>query len=415
MSPTTQQFFPITREDQWLAARSPTSTKRIATATSETKSLKIAQWVLDLQAEPDRGEGEVVPPVRAEREHTGDGWVPINSTSHLLELDNTETEAELVELDNTETEAEPVELENTETEAEPAKRQDLPTNQNQADSTSVDTEEDEVVTIGPGTESLKTTNVESPKEIMVGNNETATEELTTEGHEINRSNQNQSELNLGEMFRTTSKPAMEVNQSRLDTDLPNNPEKLGEYVEPGEVRKVKAEEHSKDQDELTAAKTEGTPPTEVIQIKEESEELESKLEIEDNHEKAQEKKLNKVWMQQAIDWPRIFETSLATNDDEETLPWSPQIDTINVHEPGTASGNDSEITLPWIETIPRVESHKFNSLDERSQNESGSEEGPTVRLPLKTAYVAMKGAKGALKATRKKKRKRKIKPKPKWS
>ena len=94
LSPTTQQFFPITREDQWLSARSPTSTKRIATATSETKSLKIAQWVLDLDAEPDRGEGEVVPPVRAEREHTGDDWDHINSTSHLLELENTETEAD---------------------------------------------------------------------------------------------------------------------------------------------------------------------------------------------------------------------------------------------------------------------------------------------------------------------------------
>ena len=123
-------------------------------------------------------------------------------------------------------------------------------------------------------------------------------------------------------------------------------------------------------------------------------------------------------MQKAIDLPRIFEISLATNDDsEDTLPWSPQIGTINVHEQGTASGNDSEITLPWIpkvktiETIPRVESHKFNSLDERSQNESGSEEVPTVRLPLKKAYMAMKGA---LKATRKNKRKRKIKHKPKW-
>ena len=62
-----------------------------------------------------------------------------------------------------------------------------------------------------------------------------------------------------------------------------------------------------------------------------------------------------------------------------------------------------------------MESHKFNSLDERSQNESGSEEGPTVSLPLKTAYVAMKGVKVPLKMTRKKKRRRKTKPKTKWS
>ena len=402
MSPVTQQFFPMTREDQWLAARSPTSTKKIATATSETKPLKLAQWVLDLQAEPGQDGGEIVPPVRTDREHTGDGWVPINPTSNLLELDSTETEAEPLELDNTETD---------ETEAEPAKRQDLPTNKNQAGSTSVDsvgTEEDEVVTIGLETESLGTTNVE--KEVMMENNETATEELTTEGYKTNKSNQNQSELNIGEMFRTTSRPAMEANPSRLDTDLSK---KHGEYVEPEEVRKVKTEEHSKDREGLTAAGTKGTPPTEVIQIKEESEELESKLEIEDTPEKAQEKKLNKVWMQQIIEWPRIMETSLANNDDEETIPWSPHIDTINVHEPGTTSGNDTEITLPWIETIPRVESHKFNSFDERSQNESGSEEGPTVSLPLKTAYVAMKGVKVPLKMTRKKKRRRKTKPKNK--
>ena len=46
---------------------------------------------------------------------------------------------------------------------------------------------------------------------------------------------------------------------------------MGEYVEPEEVRKVKTEEHSKDREGLTAAGTKGTPPTEVIQIKEESE------------------------------------------------------------------------------------------------------------------------------------------------
>ena len=121
-------------------------------------------------------------------------------------------------------------------------------------------------------------------------------------------------------------------------------------------------------------------------------------------------------MQEAINLPRIVEISLATNDDsDDTLPWSPQIETINVHELGAASGNDSEITLPWIprakttEKIPRVESNKFNSLDERSQDESEHKEVPTVRFPLKEAFVAMRGA---LKAARKKKRKRKIKHKP---
>ena len=203
---------------------------------------------------------------------------------------------------------------------------------------------------------------------------------------------------------------MDVNKSMLDTSLPNNSERIGEYVEPGDF---KVEEHSEAQDEPTAAKTKETPLTEVIQIKEE--EVEIKLEIEDNHEKAQEKELNRIWMQEAINLPRIFEISLATNDDsDDTLPWSPQIETINVHELGAASGNDSEITLPWIpraktiEKIPRVESNKFNSLDERSQDESENEEVPTVRFPLKEAFVAMRGA---LKAARKKKRKRKIKHK----
>ena len=245
--------------------------------------------MLDLDAEPDRVAREAVPPVRAEREHTEDDWGHIDSTSHLLELENTETEAE------------------------PAKQQDLPTNQSQVGSASVNTEEilgdDEVVTIGPVTEGLKTTSVntdetarvESSKEIIVGNNETTTEELTTEGHEINRSNKSQLELNLGEMPKTTSKVTMDVNKSMLDTSLPNNSERIGEYVEPGDF---KVEEHSEAQDEPTAAKTKETPLTEVIQIKEE--EVEIKLEIEDNHEKAQEKELNRIWMQEAINLPRIF-------------------------------------------------------------------------------------------------------------
>ena len=79
-------------------------------------------------------------------------------------------------------------------------------------------------------------------------------------------------------------------------------------------------------------------------------------------------------------------------------------------------GHDSEETLPWIprvktlERIPRVESrmesNKFHSLDEKSQDESESEDVPPVNFPLKETFVAMRSA---LKAVRKKKRKRKLK------
>ena len=135
MSQTAPQFFPITREDQWLSAGSPASIRKTSTVTSGTRPLKIAQWVLDLNAEPDRVAREAVSPVRAEKEHTEDDWGHIDSTSHLLEPENTETEAE------------------------PAKQQDLPTNQSQVGSAPVNTEEilgdDEVVTIGPVAEMEK--------------------------------------------------------------------------------------------------------------------------------------------------------------------------------------------------------------------------------------------------------------------
>ena len=151
-------------------------------------------------------------------------------------------------------------------------------------------------------------------------------------------------------------------------------------------------------------------------------EVEMKLEIEDNHEKAQENELNRSWMQEAINLPGIFEIGLIrsnTNDDsDDTLPWSPRIETLSMPESGAASGNDSEETLPWtprvktLERIPRVESrmvsNKFHSLDDISQDESESEDVPPVNFPLKEAFVAMRSA---LKAVRKKKRKRKIKHK----
>ena len=84
-------------------------------------------------------------------------------------------------------------------------------------------------------------------------------------------------------------------------------------------------------------------------------------------------------MQQIIEWPRITETNVDNNDDEETVPWSPHPNMINE---GTTSGNDTETTLPWIDVIPRLDSHKSNSLDERSQNESGRWRKPNSQTSI---------------------------------
>ena len=79
----------------------------------------------------------------------------------------------------------------------------------------------------------------------------------------------------------------------------------------------------------------------MIQVKED--ELEMKLEIEDNHEKTQENELNRSWMQEAINLPGILEIGLirsnANDDSDDTLPWSPRIvETLSLHESGAASG-----------------------------------------------------------------------------
>ena len=133
-----------------------------------------------------------------------------------------------------------------------------------------------------------------------------------------------------------------------------------------------------------------------------------KLEVEDT----------RLQRQEIIEWPRITESNMYNNDDEETIPWSPRPDLITE---GTSSRNDTTSTVPWIDVIPRNNSHTANSLDERSVNESESEreENSTVRLHLKTAYVAIKklklpGIKFPMKTTKKKKR-RKMKPRAKWS
>ena len=99
------------------------------------------------------------------------------------------------------------------------------------------------------------------------------------------------------------------------------------------------------------------------------------------------------------------------NDDEETLLWSPRPDLATEE---ASSGNDTTSTVPWIDVIsPRLNSHIRNSVEERSQNDSESErgEGSTIRLHLKTAYVAIKklrlpGIKFPMKTTKKKKEKK---------
>ena len=343
-----------------------------------------------------------------------------------------------------------LEQESTEAESNSVDQQDLPTqmstNQSQADSTSVSTEErlvdDEVVTNGPVAESPKetvvstdetarvespkemvastdeTTRVESPKEMVASTDEITREEVPTEGPEVHIPNKSQSmEFNLEKILKTASKVTMDVNVDVFNTILPNSSERLGEYVEQGDF---KAEELSEALVEPTATKARETPFTEVTQVKED--EVEMKLEIEDNHEKIQENELNRSWMQEAINLPEIFEIGLirsnANDDSDDTLLWSPRVETLSLPESGAASGHDSEETIPWmprvktLERVARVESrimsNKFHSLDEISQDESESEDVPPVNFPLKEAFVAMRSA---LKAVRKRKRRRKLKRK----
>ena len=83
---------------------------------------------------------------------------------------------------------------------------------------------------------------------------------------------------------------IDVNVDVLNTVPPNSSERLGEYVEQEDF---KFEELSGVLADPTATKDRETPFTEVIQVKED--EVEMKLEIEDNHEKIQEKELNRSW------------------------------------------------------------------------------------------------------------------------
>ena len=88
-------------------------------------------------------------------------------------------------------------------------------------------------------------------------------------------------------------------------------------------------------------------------------------------------------MQEAINLPEIFEIGLirskVNDDSDDTLPWSPRVETLNLPDSGAASGHDSEETIPWIprvktlDRVSRVESgitsvsnksNKFHSLDE---------------------------------------------------
>ena len=315
-----------------------------------------------------------------------------------------------------------MEEESNEAESNPVDQQDhptqTPTNQSQVDSTSVSTEEqlgdNEVVTNGPVAESLK--------EAVVGADETTRVEVPTEGPEVQIPNKSQSmEFNLEKVLNTASKVTIDVNVNVLNTVPPNSSERLGEYVEQEDF---KVEELSEGVlAEPTATKDKETPFTEVIQVKED--EVEMKLEIEDNHEKIQEKELNRSWMEEAINQPETFEIGLVrinTNDDsDDTIPWSPRVETLNLTESGAASGHDSDETILWsprvktLDRVSRVESgitsvsNKFHSLDEMSQDESEDENAPPFNL--KESYVAMRSA---LKVVRKRNKKKFKLKRDKW-
>ena len=122
----------------------------------------------------------------------------------------------------------------------------------------------------------ETTRVEVPRETR--------DEVPTEGPEVHIPNKSQSmEFNLKKILNTASKVTMDVNVDVLNTVLPNSSERLGEYVEQEDF---KVEELSEMLVEPTATNSKETPFTEVIQVKED--EVEMKLEIEDNHEKIQD-------------------------------------------------------------------------------------------------------------------------------
>ena len=126
-------------------------------------------------------------------------------------------------------------------------------------------------------------------------------------------------------------------------------------------------------------------------------------------------------MEEAINQPETFEIGLVrinTNDDsDDTIPWSPRVETINLTESGAASGQDSDETILWnprVKTLARVESgitsvSKFHSLDEMSQDESEGENAPPFNL--KESYVAMRIA---LKVVRKRRRKKVKLKRDKW-
>ena len=117
------------------------------------------------------------------------------------------------------------------------------------------------------------------EEAVVGADETTRVEVPTEGSEVQIPNKSQSmEFNLEKVLNTASKVTMDVNVDVLNTVLPNSSERLGEYVEQEDF---KVEELSEVLAEPTATKAKETPFTEVIQVKED--EVEMKLEIEDNH------------------------------------------------------------------------------------------------------------------------------------
>ena len=185
---------------------------------------------------------------------------------------------------------------------------------------------------------------------------------------------------------------------------PDSPQGLGAYVEEEDF---KFEEYSEAGVDTAATEAKDLPVTEVIQVKEDEDkgEVEMKIETEPNNESRREIDVNRSWLEEAVNQSEreddrssvateVFDISLVNmdteaggdsggNDSDETVRWSPKVETLNLEEPEETSV-----------------SNKFHSLDEMSQD---SEDENPLPFKLKRAYVAMKSA---IRVVRKRKKKK---------
>ena len=209
--------------------------------------------------------------------------------------------------------------------------------------------------------------------------------------EIDKVSREDIDINL-EVLNKASKVVIDINVDVLDKTPTNSPQGLREYVEEEDF---KFEEYSEAGADTAATEAKEIPVTEVIQVKEDDDtgEVEMKFETEPNNETRREKYMNRSWLEEAINQSEreddrssvateVFEISLVNmnteagwdtgNDSDETVIWSPRVETLNLAEPAAASV-----------------SNKFHSLDEMSQD--SKDENP-LPFKLKEAYVAMKSA-----------------------